>query len=70
MRYYAAKMKAAKEEDFYKTYTADSLHFILKQLGVGTARYSELLHPAPVDNRPPEEIALERAANMGLKVVS
>lgn len=62
-------MKAAKEEEYYKTYTADSLHFILKQLGVSTSRYSELLHPAPVDNRPPEQIALERAANMGLKVV-
>ena len=62
-------MKAAQEEDFYKTYTADSLHFILKQLGIGTARYSELLHPQPVDDRPPEQIALDRAEKMGLKVV-
>ena len=64
-----AKMETARKEDFYKTYTADSLHFILRKLGVPTQQYSEILHPAPVDNRSPDEIARERAARMGLKVV-
>jgi len=62
-------MEAARKEDFYKTYTADSFHFILKQLGVQIKPYSEILHPVPVDNRSPQEIARERAAKMGLKVV-
>lgn len=62
-------MKAVKKKTLYEVYTADSLHLILRQLGVTLTRYSDLLYPAPADNRPPEEIALERAANMGLKVV-
>lgn len=62
-------MKAVRRKAIYEHYTADSLHLILRKLGAETPRYFELLHPAPVDNRPPEEIALERAANMGLKVV-
>lgn len=62
-------MEAVREEEFYKTYTADSLHFILKQLGVGTKKYSELRCPEPEDHREPEDIARERAAKMGLKVV-
>jgi len=64
-----AKMEAARKEDFYKTYTADSFHLILKKLDVETKRFTEMLHPAPVDNRSPDEIARERAARMGLKVV-
>jgi hypothetical protein len=32
-------------------------------------RYSEILFPAPVDDRSPDEIARERAQKMGLKVV-
>lgn len=62
-------MEAARKEDFYKTYTADSFHLILKQLGIETKRFAEMLHPAPVDNRSPDEIARERAKKMGLKVV-
>ena len=62
-------MEAVREEETYKTYTADSLHFILKQLGVGIKKYSELKNPAPEDDRDPDEIARERAAKMGLRVV-
>ena len=62
-------MEAARKEDFYKTYTADSFHLILKQLGMETKRFTEMLHPAPVDDRSPDEIARERAQKMGLKVV-
>ena len=47
-------MEAVREEETYKTYTADSLHFILKQLGVGIKKYSELKNPAPGDNRDPD----------------
>ena len=69
MRYYTAKMKAARKEETYQIYTADSLRFILQRLGAEIPRCSELLHPQPEDSRTPEEIAMERAANMGLKVV-
>ena len=62
-------MKAVRRKAIYENYTADSLNLILRKLGSETPRYFELLHPVPVDDRPPEEIALERAANMGLKVV-
>lgn len=71
MRYYAAKMQDRKDEAFYRAYTADTLCVVARMCGAsGGKRYTEILYPAPVDDRPPEEIALERAANMGLKVVS
>ena len=63
-------MKAVRREEIYKTYTADSFHFILKQLGVSTKPYSEIMNPEPVDNRDPHEIARERAKRMGLEVVN
>lgn len=63
-------METVRKEDIYKTYTADSLHFILHQLGVTTKQYSEIIHPAPVDDRSPDEIARERLKKLGLEVVS
>lgn len=63
-------MKAVREEEVFRTYTADSLYFITNYCGVrGWKRYSDIVYPKPEDNRSPQEIARERAEKMGLKVV-
>lgn len=55
----------------YRTYTADSFYLILKSLGgKNMIRYDDMVNPPKIDNRDPHTIAMERAAKLGLKVVS
>lgn len=71
MRYYYARLKEKMERRAYEVYTADSFWAIVSSLGAkGAKRYSEILHPVPVDTRDPKEVAMERAEKMGLKVVT
>lgn len=70
MRYLIAKKKEQTDREMYEIYSADCMALILRKLGTGVKLYSEIKYPEPVDNRDPEEIAMERAANMGLTIVS
>lgn len=51
--------------DFYIT---DTLYFISRGQAP-TKKLHEIMHPVPEDTRPADEIARERAAKLGLKVV-
>lgn len=66
-----AALSAKRERELYETYVADSLFYIAQGHGVTlNRRLYEIRHPAPVDDRPTEEIVNERLAKMGITVVS
>lgn len=70
LRYFYARVHALEEQRMYECYTADCLYYINQVLGVKMRkRYTEILYPAPEDDRPPQEIVDELNARFGLKVV-
>lgn len=64
-----AVMQRISEEN-YRVYITDCLYGISAGLGnKPVRRYFDILHPAPVDNRTGEEIAIEHLEKLGIKVV-
>lgn len=70
VKYALARFKSDVEDEAYRVYTTDALRTISESTahfggsGYITARYYDLVHPQPEDNRSGEEIAsdiLERA---------
>lgn len=59
-----------RREEAYRVYETDILLCIGKRLGLKSdKRYYDILHPQPEDNRPGDEIAVERLERFGIKVV-
>lgn len=66
----AASARARAEVEAYCVYETDCLYSIGSALGVKfRRRYYDLLHPEPEDDRTGMEIAQERLARLGIKVV-
>lgn len=67
----AAAIRARQKVDVYRSYMADCLMAICNGLPGGHVerRYYDILHPAAEDNRSGMEIAEERLARYGIKVV-
>lgn len=57
-------------EENYRVYMTDCLYGLCAGWGnKPQKRYYDILHPAPVDNRTGEEIAVEHLEKLGIKVV-
>lgn len=65
----AAHNSRIRQETF-EDYVSDVLYYISRQLGGKLdKRLHDLRHPAPVDERPPQEIMDERLQKFGITVV-
>ena len=70
LRYFHARLRRENELAEYRYYMSDCAAGIIKAFGnVEVPRFYEITHPAPPDNRTPQEIISEITARAGLKVV-
>ena len=67
MKYAMSKYKMYEEELAYRVYIADSLFYSADNKKL-VKRYSDVIRPAPVDNRTGDEIALDVINRLGLRV--
>lgn len=66
-----ARYEACAEQYAYQVYSTEVLRGIGKSLGIDFKQsLHDVLHPKPVDNRTPQEIADDIARRAGLKVVN
>ena len=65
------EIDAQRKEEAYRVYETDCLYAIGRFLKIPLERrFYDILHPTPKDTRTGEEIANDRLAKFGIKVVS
>ena len=75
MRYAIARYQSQQRDLAYRIYIADCLRIISEntaKVGGGsyiTAKFSDIINPKPVDNRPVEEIAADTIKRAGIEVI-
>lgn len=68
--YCVGSINAKNKAEAYQVYIADCLKGIARSVGCKISRrFYDVLHPAPVDNRPVKEQVESIAARAGIKVV-
>ena len=62
-----SKYKLYQEDMAYRIYITDSLYYEAQGKAL-TQRYIDIIHPAPVDPRSGDEIAMDVIGRLGLQV--